>query len=42
MPMTGAYRALFKRLIIPIWSAISEVAHEQMASLNMTHAVAQA
>jgi xylose isomerase len=43
MPMTGAYLALIPTLEHPELVGVNpEVAHEHMAGLNMTHAVAQA
>jgi xylose isomerase len=43
MPTTGAYLALISTLAYPEMVGVNpEVAHEHMAGLNMTHAVAQA
>src|SRR5215213_9184307 len=43
MPTTGAYLALISTLEYPDMVGVNpEVAHEHMAGLNMTHAVAQA
>lgn len=43
MPTTGAYLALISTLDYPDMVGVNpEVAHEHMAGLNMTHAVAQA
>jgi xylose isomerase len=43
MPTTGAYLALISTLDYPEMVGVNpEVAHEHMAGLNMTHAVAQA
>ena len=43
MPTTGAYLALISTLARPEMVGVNpEVAHEHMAGLNMTHAVAQA
>ena len=43
MPTTGAYLALISTLAYPELVGVNpEVAHEHMAGLNMTHAVAQA